>query len=284
MTISHLVFCMTAFAAFAGLDHVPSSDEIAAKFADKWALFRCMHNEKSVEIVTRFIREYNPTLKCVDYDYIMPYGDDAGMMARRRACGKDTLENDKWLDGHLCSYYHMIDKAAFLAMRNNVRALKKFYVPMAALCGYGTYLRPGEVLNPRQIRQFALAAFVNGCPGYAFYSGVCYDGEVLLKMMEAQDDVARYEGLPWGKVDGKAEPKCANENFAFASTVRQQGGSHPALSPLCGSLREGDTSSATEVFALFNYEADETVRVALAGQEYEVEPLGVRFVETKKGN
>ena len=257
----HCDECHKAFAAFAGLDHVPSSEEIAAKFADKWALFRCSHNEKSVEIVSRFIREYNPTLKCVDYDYILPYGDEAGMMAKRRACGKDTLENDKWLDGHLCSYYHTIDKAAFLAMRNNVRALKKFYVPMAALCGYGSYLRPGEVLNPRQIRQFALAAFVNGCPGYAFYSGVCYDGEVLLKMMEAQDEVARYEGLPWGKVDGKIEPTCTNRQFAFASTVRPDG---------------------TEVVALFNYEADETVRVALAGQEFEVEPFGVRFVEVRK--
>ncbi len=66
---------------------------------------------------------------------------------------------------------------------------------MAALCGYGSCLRPGEVLNPLQIRQFALAAFMNGCPGYAFYSGVCYDGEVLLKMMEAHDLIARYEDL-----------------------------------------------------------------------------------------
>ena len=151
-------------------------------------------------------------------------------------------------------------------MRNNVRFLKKFYVPMAALCGYGSYLRPGEVLNPRQIRQFALAAFVNGCPGYAFYSGVCYDGEVLLKMMEAQDEVVRYEGLPWGKTDGKAEPKLSTANcqlpttsqFAFASTVRPDG---------------------TEVVALFNYEGDETIRVSLAGQEHEVEPYGVKFVE-----
>ena len=256
----HCDECHKAFAAFAGLDHVPSSEEIAAKFADKWALFRCSHNEKSVEIVSRFIREYNPTLKCVDYDYILPYGDEKGMMAKRRACGKDTLENDKWLDGHLCSYYHTIDKAAFLAMRNNVRALKKFYVPMAALSGYGSYLRPGEVLNPAQIRQFALAAFVNGCPGYAFYSGVCYDGEILLKMMEAQDEIARYEDLPWGKVDGKIEPTCSNRQFAFASTMRVDG---------------------TEVVALFNYEADETVRVSLAGQEFEVEPFGVRFVEVK---
>ena len=259
----HCDECHKAFAAFAKLDHVPDADEIAKKYIDKWALFRCGHNEKSVEIVSRFIREYNPTLKCVDYDYIMPYGDEAGMMARRRACGKDTLENEKWLDGHLCSYYHTIDKAAFLAMRNDVRHLKKFYVPMAALCGYGSYLRPGEVLNPRQIRQFALAAFVHGCPGYAFYSGVCYDGEILLKMMEAQDEVARYEGLPWGKVEGKAEPKCSSRQFAFASTVRPDG---------------------TEVVALFNYEADETIRVSLAGREYEVEPYGVRFVETKKGN
>ena len=257
-TWCHCEECRKAFAAFAGLDHVPTSKEIVEQFIDKWAFFRCRHNEKSVEIVAKFIREYNPTLKCIDYDYIMPYGDEEGMMARRRACGKDTFENEKWLDGHLCSYYHKIDKAAFLAMRNNVRFLRKFYVPMAALSGYGSYLRPGEVLNPRQIRQFALAAFVNGCPGYAFYSGVCYDGEVLLKMMEAQDEVVRYEGLPWGKVDGKAAPKCANEQFAFASTVKSDG---------------------TEVVALFNYEADEAIRVSLAGQEHEIEPYGVKFVE-----
>ena len=249
--------CHAAFAKFAGLDHVPSNAEVEA-LPDKWALFRCGHNEKSVEIVSRFIREFNPTLKCVDYDYIMPYGDEEGMKARRRACGKDTLENEKWLDGHLCSYYHKIGKDAFLAMKNNVRHLVKFYVPMAALAGYGSYLRPGEVLSPRQIRQFALAAFVNGCPGYAFYSGVCFDGEVLTNMMEAQDVVARYEGLPWGKVDGKAEPKCGSGSFVFASTVRPNG---------------------SEVVALFNYDTEEAIKVTLDGREHEIEPCGVKFVE-----
>ena len=257
-TWCHCEECHKAFAAFAGLDHVPSAKEIDEKLADKWAMFRCGHNEKSVEMVSKFIKEYNPTLQCVDYDYIMPYGDEAGMMARRRSCGKDTFANEKWLDGHLCSYYHTINKAAFLAMRNNVRFLKKFYVPMAALCGYGSYLRPGEVLNPRQIRQFALAAFVNGCPGYAFYSGVCYDGEVLLRMMEAQEAVVRYEGLPWGKVDGKSEPNCVSDKFVFASTVRPDG---------------------TEVVALFNYESDDAICVSLAGREHEVKPYGVKFVE-----
>ena len=41
-------------------------------------------------------------------------------------------------------------------------------------------------------------------------------------------------------------------------------------------------TDGTEVVALFNYEADETIRVSLAGQEYEVEPFNVRFVEVKK--
>ena len=145
-------------------------------------------------------------------------------------------------------------------MKNNVRFLRKFYVPMAAMCGYGSYLRPGEVLSPQQMKQFAVAAFVNGCPGYAVYSGVCYDGEMLIAMMKAQDEIVRYEGLPWGKVDGKCEPKCANESFASASTVMPDG---------------------TEVVALFNYESDLTIRVALAGREYEIEPYGVRFVEVK---
>ena len=263
-TWCHCEECHKAFAKFAGLDHVPDAAETQNEaLRDKWALFRCSHNEKSVEIVSRFIREYNPTLKCMDYDYVMPYGDEAGMMARRRVCGKDAFENEKWLDGHICSYYHTIDKAAFDAIRNDTRHLKKTYVPMGANDGAGTYLQPHEVLSPKQVRQFALAAFVHGCPGIGFYSGNVYDGETLLALMEAQHEIARYEGLPWGKVDSKAEPTCANRQFAFATTVRPDG---------------------TEVVALFNYEADESVRVSLAGREYDVEPFGVRFVEIKEGN
>jgi len=102
---------------------------------------------------------------------------------------------------------------------------------------------------------------VNGCPGYAFYSGVCYDGEILLKMMEAQDEVVRYEGLPWGKVDGKAEPKCASEQFVYASTTRPDG---------------------TEVVALFNYDGTGTIEVAIGGEKHSVAPLDVKFIEIGK--
>ena len=250
--------CRKAFAAFAKLDHVPTMEE-ARGMRDAWAEFRVRHSAKSVEIIEKIVHKYNPTLKLVDYDYILEYGNPSNRALFIRGCAKDTLMNETWLDGHLCSYYHRIGRLSFEAMKNNVRHLKKFYVPMAGLSGYASWVRPGEVLNPRQIRQFALAAFVNGCPGYAFYSGNSFDGEVLFKMMEAQDLVARYEGLPWGKVDGRSVPMCADPNFVSASTVRPDG---------------------TEVVALFNYNEDESIRVTLAGQEHDVEPFGVKFVES----
>ena len=258
-TYCHCEVCHKAFAEFAGLDHVPDAAETQnMALRDKWALFRCSHNAKSVELLTKYIREYNPTLKCIDYDYVMPYGDEKGMMARRRSVGKDTLANEQWLDGHLCSYYHKIDKEAFDAIRNDTRHLKKLYVPMGANDGAGGYLQPHEVLSPKQVRQFALAAFVHGCPGIGFYSGNAYEGEMLLALMEAQDEIVKWEGLPWGKMDGKAVPTCANELFAYASTVRPDG---------------------TEVVALFNYDPKDTIRVAVAGAVYEIPSYGTKFVE-----
>ena len=255
----HCDVCHKAFAAYAGLDHVPTAKEILTPaLEDKWASFRCEHNLKSVEVLTTIIREFNPTLKCVDYDYVMPYGDEEGMKARRRRVGKDTQMNEKWLDGHLCSYYHRIDLESFETIRKDTRCLKRSYIPMAAIAGANGYLRPGEVLSPRQVREFALAAFVNGCPGYAFYAGVGYDGEALQAMMEAQDLIARYEDLPWGKTDGTAAPTCANRNFAFASTVRPDG---------------------SEVVALFNYDGQDPVEVKLDGKSYTIAPYDVRFVD-----
>ena len=251
--------CLKAFAAFAGLDRVPTMEEARA-MGDKWAEFRVRHGAKSVEIISEIVRRYNPTLKVFDYDYVVEYGDPESRASFIRRCAKDSALNETWLDGHLASYYHRIGKRSFDAIRNNVRHLKKTYIPMAGLSGYASWVRPGEVLNPRQVRQFALAAFVNGCSGYAFYPGVHFDGEVLLAMMEAQDLAARYEGLPWGKVDGRSPATSASEQFAYASTVRPDG---------------------TEVLALFNYDMESPISVSAAGRTVRLEPLAVEFIEVK---
>jgi hypothetical protein len=258
----HCDVCHKAFAVFAGLDHVPDAAETQNKsLRDRWALFRCSHNAKSVEQLTKYVREYNPTLKCIDYDYVMPYGDEKGMMARRRSVGKDTLVNEQWLDGHLCSYYHKIDTAAFDAIRNDTRYLKKMYVPMGANDGAGGYLQPNEVLSPRQVRLFALAAFVHGCPGIGFYSGNTYDGEILIALMEAQNEIAKYENLAWGGENGNVKVESSSDLMRYASAERPDG---------------------TKVVAVFNYDADAPIKVHVNGEECSIASHDMRFFEVRK--
>jgi len=252
--------CLKAFAAFAKLDHAPTMQEVreSPKMKTEWAEFRVRHSARTVEIIEGAVHRYNPSLKIMDYDYILEYGNPTNRLSFIQGCAKDTRLNERWLDGHLCSYYHRIGRLAFEAMKNNVRNLSKPYYPMAGLSGYASWVRPGEVLNPGQIRQFALAAFVNGCSGYAFYSGNCFDGEVLLAMMQAQDTVARYEDLPWGRVDGRTVVEGPADRTAYASTVRPDG---------------------TEVVAVFNYDEAESIEVKVGGRTHSVAPLGVEFVE-----
>ena len=249
--------CLKAFAAFAKLDHVPDMAE-ALEMRDAWCEFRTRHSAKSLEIVEEIVHGYNPSLKIMDYDYILEYGNPESRARFIRSCAKDTLMNERWLDGHLCSYYHRIGRLAFEAMKNNVRNLKKPYYPMAGLSGYTSWVRPGEVLNPRQIRQFGLAAFVNGCPGYAFYPGNSFDGEVLVAMMDVQTAAARYEDLPWGKIDGKTVVEGPADRMAYASTVRPDG---------------------SEVVAVFNYDDMEPIEVKIGGGKCPIPALGVKFVE-----
>ena len=252
--------CLKAFAEFHGLGRVPTIEEAGAD-PDKWADFRTSQGMKSTKLLAEIIHAYNPEIKVVDYDYILDYGNEKAEREFRRECAKDAFKNEKWLDGHLASYYHTIGKEAFDAIRNNVRYLKKPYYPMGGLTGYGGYLRPGEVMDDKQFRQLGLAAFVNGCPGWAFYNGTCFDGRQIIAMMRVQDDVARYGHLPWGKVDGKIVPTCSNPLFAYASTVGKDG---------------------TETLALFNYDRDASITVRLQGKDHVVPPSGVLFVTTQE--
>ena len=256
-TYCYCADCLKAFAAFAKLDHVPDMAEASA-MRDEWAEFRTRQSAKTVEIVAEIVRGFNPTLKVVDYDYILEYGNPESRATFIRRCAKDTLMNERWLDGHLCSYYHCIGRKSFEAMKNNVRNLKKPYYPMAGLSGCASWMRPDEVRNPRQIRQFGLAAFVNGCPGYAFYHGVGFDGEVLLAMMQVQDAAARYEDLPWGKVDGRTAVEGPADRIAYASTVRPDG---------------------SEVVAVFNYDETDAAEVKVGGETHTIPPLGVTFID-----
>ncbi|MCQ2392244.1 MAG: hypothetical protein MJ240_12545 [Kiritimatiellae bacterium] len=255
--------CLKAFAEFHHLGKTPTIDEAKAD-PDKWADFRTSQSLASTRLVAEMIHDFNPKLKVMDYDYILKYGDEAAERAFRRNCAKDALKNESWLDGHLASYYHTIGKAAFDAMRNNARHLKKSYCPMAGMSGYGGYLGPGEVLTPKQFRQFVLAAFVNGCCGCAVYSGVCFDGRILQALMEAQDLIVAHEHLPWGRRDAAGVVATSKSpQFAHASVL-------------------GEDGKAT--VALFNYDDELEIVAEVNGATHKVPPNEVVFLvlETAK--
>ena len=213
--------CLKKFAEFAGLSEPPPVKEISdkSKYLGKWAQFRYGQCEDTIRLTSEIIHKVNPKLIVCDYDYIQMYGTGTEYLFYR-GCAKDTKRNEKWFDQHCCSYYHVHDKKAFEAIRNNTRTLTKPYIPVASNDGSGSYLSKAEVRHPRQIRQLALAAFVHGCPGFSFYSGAHFDGAQLFAMMKARDEIAALEDLPWGKAEGALKAEASDDQLVFATTAK----------------------------------------------------------------
>ena len=257
--------CRAAFAKHQGLAHVPSVAELK-KYPAEWAEFRCTQTEETLRQFFQTIRAYNPGLVLCDYDYVLLYGTKHEKVFLT-GCAKDTRRNEKWFDMHICSYYHTCDLKSFEAIRNNTRHLRKPYLPLGAVGGYGGYLRAGEVRHPRQVRMLALAAAVHGCPGIGFYQGIHYDGEHLLAFMKARDEIAAVERFPWGRREGALVATSDNAQFACATSVSVDG--------------------AEEIAALFNYDGKEAANVkacAPAGATYEaVDPVSGQVLAERIG-
>ena len=231
--------CRKAFAKHQGLAEAPSVAELK-KYPAEWAEFRCTQTEETLRQFFQTIREYNPGLVLCDYDYVLLYGTKHEKVFVT-GCAKDTRRNEKWFDLHICSYYHTCGLKSFEAIRNNTRHLKKPYLPLGAVGGYGGYLRAGEVRHPRQIRMLALAAAAHGCPGVGFYQGIHYDGEHLLAFMKARDEIAAVERFQWGKREGALKAISDNAQCVCAASVSDDG--------------------AEEIAAIFNYDDKAAAKV-----------------------
>ncbi len=229
--------CLEAFRRFAGLETAPRpGEQCKGDLREKWIEFRIGQTEDATRLTCEAIRAFDPTLTIVDYDYVVEYGapDERVLYG---GCAKSSERNEKWFDIHQPSYYHILGAKSFRMMRNNTRHLKKPYCPVVAIDGAGGYLSKKEVRTPRQVEQFALAAFVNGCCGMAVYSGRHYDGEFMLAFARARDAIATVEAFPWGRVDGTLRAAADDSDFLFASTAM----------------------NGREAIALFNYNAEKSV-------------------------
>ena len=229
--------CLEAFRKFAGLAAAPKpGEQCKGENREKWIEFRLGQTEDATRLTCEAIRAFDPTLRIVDYDYVVEYGapDERVLYG---GCAKSSERNEKWFDIHQPSYYHILGEKSFRMMRNNTRHLKKPYCPVVAIDGAGGYLNRKEVRTPRQVEQFALAAFVNGSCGMAVYSGRHYDGAFMKAFARARDAIAAVEAFPWGRVDGALRGAAADPDFQFASTCAE----------------------GREAIALFNYNAEARV-------------------------
>ena len=212
--------CLEAFRREAGLAAAPKpGEQCKGELREKWIEFRLGQTEDATRLTCEAVRAFDPSLRIVDYDYVVEYGapDERVLYG---GCAKSSERNEKWFDIHQSSYYHILGSKSFRMMRNNGRHLRKPTCPVVAIDGAGGYLSKKEVRTPRQVAQFVLAAFVNGCCGMAVYSGRHYDGAFLKAFASARDAVASVEDFRWGRDDGALTATADDPDFCFATAAQ----------------------------------------------------------------
>jgi hypothetical protein len=195
--------CRNKFAVKLGLKEVPDAATIRKEYTPQWARFRCENTARMIEMYTKIIREVQPEAIIGSYDYVIDF-NRSDYQTSYYSVAVDPELNENYFDVHLPSYYHVVGKNAFDMMRLNSRKLKKGYLPIGAVDGIG-YLNAKEVLNPDQIRQMMLASAVNGCMGYAIYSGIHIDGKIVEKIASTLGEISQIEAfIDHARIDDNA--------------------------------------------------------------------------------
>ncbi|MBP5641012.1 MAG: hypothetical protein J6X55_16145 [Victivallales bacterium] len=180
--------CLAAFKERMKLDHLPTDVEIRKNYPQDWAYFRVDLQAAPIRLWSESIKAARPNAIVGDYDYVFDYGSP-NADSRFQSCAKSAKLNEQWLDMHITSYYHLIDKQAFDQIRLGTRNLNKTYVPICAIDGVG-YLSASEVLKPAQARQTMVAGAAHGCPEFAIYSGRHLDGAHIAALARGRHEIA----------------------------------------------------------------------------------------------
>ncbi len=193
--------CLAAFKERMKLDHLPTAVEIRKNYPQDWAYFRVDLQAALIRLWSESIKAARPNAIVGDYDYVFDYGSP-NADSRFQSCAKSAKLNEQWLDMHITSYYHVIDKQAFDQIRLGTRNLDKTYVPICAIDGVG-YLSASEVLKPAQARQTMIAGAAHGCPEFAIYSGRHLDGAHIAALARGRHEIAAMQRFY--RKGGKAE-------------------------------------------------------------------------------
>ena len=181
--------CRNEFAKRFNLKNVPSTVEIKAKYSTKWRDFRVEQSTATTKIYNELLKEVLPKSKLLDYDYPINFSRPDYRKAFD-GCSKDPLSNEKYIDGHVSSYYHHHGKKAFDLIRINMNKLKKDYSPILAIDGPGSYLNSSEIVSPAQFKLTMLAAAALGCKSVWIYSESETDGLFYQEINKGMAEIA----------------------------------------------------------------------------------------------
>lgn len=181
--------CRKAFATRFNFKNIPSTIEIKSKHSTKWRDFRVEQSTATAKVYNELLKELLPKSKLLDYDYPINFSRPDYRKAFD-GCAKDPLSNEKYIDGHVSSYYHHHGKKAFDLIRINMNKLKKDYSPILAIDGPGSYLNSSEIISPAQFKLTMLAAAALGSKNIWIYSESETDGLFYQEINKGMSEIA----------------------------------------------------------------------------------------------
>ncbi len=208
--------CIAGFVSFAGLKTTPSVKALrSSKYYAKWREFRVDQSGKIIAKLAAMVRKTHPGAKIYDYDYPINYDSQKAIDIFLSRCSKDPRLNEAVIDGHLSSYYHVVDKNMFTMAEINGRHLKKDHLLILAIDPPG-YLAKSSVLSPARFRVMLEGAAALGCKGIWIYSGSVVDGSMAKAAHDAMVNIAKFEDFyKQPNVAKSVKINCSSKDLAY---------------------------------------------------------------------
>ena len=184
--------CIESFMKFAKVSTQPTVKALRGKYYSQWRAFRVEQSRLVIEKLVSLVRKYRSDAVIFDYDYPINFDSAKAIDTFLSRCSKDPSGNEAYIDGHLSSFYHILDQNMFDQVEINRRHLRKAYYPILAIDPPG-YLAKSSVLSPERFRIMSVASAALGCKGIWIYSTSVVDGSTIQGIHDAMVKIAQVE-------------------------------------------------------------------------------------------
>lgn len=189
------------FRDFAKLDHLPSIDEIRAKYGKEWFGFRVSQNSMIIANFSKAMRKYLPDVKFMLCSDPVHAGDNTVS----EWCGVDIRLSDNDIDTHMHMPYYS-GLRFYNDLKFNLEVLKKPYFPLIDPAEDMEYFY--SQYTPEKVGQNIIAAAALGCEGIGFWPEDIFDGRYLTAISSAYSQLTYAEDFYYSK-------RCKKETYKW---------------------------------------------------------------------